>query len=56
MNSTVTAWKDTTYREGLAVDPGHPAGVVDLTADLADEGTSVAAVTLSTQPFFQCCG
>lgn len=56
MNSTVTAWKDAMYREGLAVDPGHPAGAVDLLADLPDEGGSVVSVTVSTQPFFECCG
>ncbi|QLH25632.1 mersacidin/lichenicidin family type 2 lantibiotic [Streptomyces sp. Rer75] len=56
MNSTVTAWKDTTYRQGLAVEPGHPAGTVDLTADLPDDSAIGAAETLSTQPFFDCCG
>ncbi len=56
MDSTVNAWKNTVYREGLAMDSGHPAGVVDLTADLSEEGDTTAAKTLSTQPFFNCCG
>ncbi|MEU7636312.1 MULTISPECIES: mersacidin/lichenicidin family type 2 lantibiotic [unclassified Streptomyces] len=56
MDSTVNVWKNTMYREGLSMDPSHPAGVVDLTADLSDEGDVVAAKTLSTQPFFNCCG
>jgi hypothetical protein len=56
MDSTVNAGKHAMYREGLAMDSGHPAGVVDLTADLCDEGEATAAKTLSTQPFFDCCG
>ncbi|ATL80317.1 mersacidin/lichenicidin family type 2 lantibiotic [Streptomyces samsunensis] len=56
MNTTVTAWKNAMYREGLAVEPAHPAGAVDLSADLPDETGTGAAETLSTQPFFDCCG
>ncbi|MFF3766380.1 mersacidin/lichenicidin family type 2 lantibiotic [Streptomyces sp. NPDC001922] len=53
--NTVMAWKDTAYRETLEVAPVHPAGTIDLTADLPDQGALEAAKTLSTQPFFQCC-
>ncbi|MEU5646941.1 mersacidin/lichenicidin family type 2 lantibiotic [Streptomyces milbemycinicus] len=56
MNSTVTAWKDAMCREGLGAGPDHPAGVANLIADLPIEEGSAAAATLSTQPFFDCCG
>ncbi|MEU6475111.1 hypothetical protein AB0L50_31860 [Streptomyces flaveolus] len=55
MDITTTVWKDAMQQEGLTATPGHPAGAVDLTADLPT-GDSVAASTLSTQPFFNCCG
>ncbi|MEV7019935.1 hypothetical protein [Streptomyces sp. NPDC093991] len=55
MDITTTVWKDAAHKDGLMTAPGHPAGAVDLTADLP-EGDSVAASTLSTQPFFNCCG
>ncbi|BCK66920.1 hypothetical protein Srufu_008730 [Streptomyces libani subsp. rufus] len=56
MDSTVNAWKNAMHREGVAMAPSHPAGVVDLTADLSEEGDVTGAKTLSTQPFFDCCG
>ncbi|MEV5103721.1 hypothetical protein ACFQ7G_09400 [Streptomyces massasporeus] len=54
MDITTTVWKDA-MQEGLMAAAGHPAGAVDLTAELPT-GDSVAASTLSTQPFFNCCG
>ncbi|MBO8191783.1 hypothetical protein ITI46_08830 [Streptomyces oryzae] len=56
MNDTVNTGQAAAHTQGLTPGLGHPAGTVDLTADLPDEGATSGAVTVSTQPFFDCCG